>query len=157
VHRSRLAAALLAGACVLALGGCSSSPQEEYCSTLADQQQTLQKLSAGADRPGRGDLARFIGVFETLRDAAPDDVVDEWDTYLTAWQALESALEEAGADESMFTDGKRPAGMSRQDYRRISQAAADLRSTRVVAAGAGIEQQARDVCKIDLAGSGLSP
>jgi hypothetical protein len=57
----------------------------------------------------------------------------------------------------MFADGKRPAGMSRQDYRRISQAAADLRSTRVVAAGAGIEQQALDVCKIDLDGSGLSP
>ena len=157
MRRSRFEGALLAGAVVLALSGCSSDPQQEYCSTLADQQQTLQQLSAGADDPGRGDLARFIDVFETLRDAAPDDMVDEWDTYVTAWQALESALKRAGADESMFTDGKRPDGMSRHDYRRISAAAADLRSTRVVAAGAGIEQQALDVCKIDLNGSGLSP
>jgi hypothetical protein len=148
---------VLAGVVVLTSSGCSGDPQEEYCSALADQQQTLQRLSADAGDPGRGDLARFIDVFVTLRDAAPDDMVDEWDTYVTAWQALESALDDAGADESMFTDGKRPEGMSRRDYRRISAAAADLRSTRVVAAGAGIEQQALDVCKIDLAGSGLSP
>ncbi|MGN6576836.1 MAG: hypothetical protein ACTHKG_14240 [Nocardioides sp.] len=157
MRRSRLLGGVLTGLVVLASGGCSSDPQEQYCATLSDQQQTLRQLSAGADDPGRGDLARFIDVFETLRDAAPDDVVDEWDTYVTAWQALESALADAGADESMFTDGQRPEGMSRRDYRRISAAAADLRSTRVVAAGAGIEQQALDVCKIDLAGSGLSP
>ncbi len=157
MRRTRLVGGLLAGTVVLALGGCSGSRQEAYCATLADQKDTLQRLSAGAGDPGTGDLARFIDVFETLRGAAPDDVVDEWDTYLTAWQALESALQEAGADESMFTDGSRPEGMSRRDYRRISAAAADLRSTRVVAAGAGIEQQALDVCKIDLNGAGLSP
>jgi hypothetical protein len=86
VPRPRLVGGLVAGAVVLALNGCSSDPQEEYCSALADQQETLQQLSAGADDPGRGDLARFIDVFEALRDAAPDDMVDEWDTYVTAWQ-----------------------------------------------------------------------
>ena len=57
----------------------------------------------------------------------------------------------------MFTDGERPEGMSKDDYESISSAALELRSTRVVEAAAGIENQASDVCNIDLNGSGLSP
>jgi hypothetical protein len=140
---------------LLAVGGCGGSAQDDYCDALADSQPTLQRLSAGAADPKAGDLARSIDVFETLRSQAPEDLADEWDTYLNAWQALDDALHSAGADESMFKDGSRPEGMSRNDYRTISAAAADLRSTRVVAAGAGIEQQALDVCGVDLDSSGL--
>jgi hypothetical protein len=140
----------------LPLTGCASE-QEKYCSALADEQKNLERLSAGSDDPGSGDLARTIDVFERLRAEAPDDMVDEWDTYVTALQALEKALDDAGADESMFTDGERPEGMSKDDYASISSAAVELRSTRVVQAAAGIENQARDVCKIDLSGSGLGP
>jgi hypothetical protein len=141
---------------VLPLAGCESQ-QEKYCSALADEQKNLESLSAGAGDPGSGDLARTIDVFERLRAEAPDDMVDEWDTYVTALQALEKALVDAGADESMFTDGERPKGMSKDDYAAISSAAVELRSTRVVEAAAGIENQASDVCKIDLDGSGLRP
>jgi hypothetical protein len=141
---------------VLPLSGCSSQ-QETYCSTLEDEQKTLESLSAGAGDPGTGDLSKTIDVFERLRADAPDDVLDEWDTYVTALQVLEKALHDAGADESMFTDGERPDGMSKADYERISSAAVELRSTRVVEAAAGIEQHALDVCKVDLNGSGLAP
>jgi len=141
---------------VLTLAGCADQ-QEKYCSALEDEQKTLEGLSAGAGDPGSGDLSRTIDVFERLRAEAPDDMVDEWDTYVTALQALEQALEDAGADESMFTDGERPKGMSKADYDSISSAALELRSTRVVEAAAGIENQASDVCKIDLNGSGLAP
>jgi hypothetical protein len=149
---------LLALGTLLALAaaaGCSGSAQEGYCEALGDAQPALQRLSAGAGDPGTGDLARAVDVFESLRRTAPDDLADEWDTYISAWQALESALRSAGADESMFTDGTRPDSMSSSDYRKISAAAADLRSTRVVVAGAGIERQALDVCGIDLDGAGL--
>jgi hypothetical protein len=47
--------------------------------------------------------------------------------------------------------------MSKAAYASISSAALELRSTRVVEAAAGIENQASDVCKIDLSGSGLAP
>jgi hypothetical protein len=140
----------------LPLAGCSSQ-QEKYCSALKDEQKNLESLSAGAGDPGSGDLSRTIDVFERLRAEAPDDMVDEWDTYVTALLALEKALDDAGADESMFTDGERPEGMSKADYESISSAALELRSTRVVEAAAGIENQASDVCKIDLNGSGLAP
>jgi hypothetical protein len=141
---------------VLPVAGCASE-QEKYCSALTDEQKNLERLSAGSDDPGSGDLARTIDVFERLRAEAPDDMVDEWDTYVTALQALEKALDDAGADESMFSDGERPEGMSKDDYASISSAAVELRSTRVVQAAAGIENQARDVCKVDLSGSGLGP
>jgi hypothetical protein len=149
-----VAAALLL--VVLPLAGCASR-QEKYCSALQDEQKNLESLSAGAGDPGSGDLSRTIDVFERLRGEAPDDMVDEWDTYVTALQALEKALADAGADESMFTDGERPKGMSKADYDSISSAALELRSTRVVEAAAGIENQASDVCKIDLNGSDLAP
>ena len=150
------AAGLVVLLLVLPLAGCASE-KEEYCSALQDEQKNLERLSAGSDDPGSGDLARTIDVFERLRAEAPDDMVDEWDTYVTALQALERALDDAGADESMFSDGERPEGMSKDDYASISSAAVELRSTRVVQAAAGIENQARDVCKIDLTGSGLGP
>jgi hypothetical protein len=138
------------------LAGCASR-QEKYCSALADEQKTLESLSAKAADPGSGALSRTVDVFERLRAEAPDDMLDEWDTYVTAGQELERALADAGADESMFTDGERPAGMSKAAYASISSAALELRSTRVVEAAAGIENQASDVCKIDLSGSGLAP
>ncbi len=146
----------LAGLLLVPLVGCAGQ-QETYCEAVAEEKQTLEDLSAGADDPGKGTLTETIAVFERLQQEAPDDMVDEWDTYVTALQALETALEDAGADESMFTDGEQPEGMSDEDYESISAAALDLRSTRVVEAAAGIEQHALDVCKISLNGSGLAP
>lgn len=155
MRRARTAA--LATLVLLApLAGCSSE-QESYCSALTEEQQNLEDLSAGADDPRSGALSKTIDVFERLRGEAPADVGDEYDTYVTALQALAAALKEANADESMFTDGERPEGMSKADYESISAAAVELRSTRVVEAAAGIEQHALDVCKIDLSGSELTP
>ncbi|MGZ8737978.1 MAG: hypothetical protein ACXWW7_12500 [Nocardioides sp.] len=136
------------------LVGCAGE-QESYCDAMAQEKQTLEDLSAGADDPEAGTLSETIAVFERLQEDAPDDMVDEWDTYVTALRALETALADAGADESMFTDGEKPEGMRDEDYDSISAAAVELRSTRVVEAAAGIEQHALDVCKISLSGSGL--
>jgi hypothetical protein len=148
--------AVLAGvtvSLVVALAGCASEPQEDYCDALESEKQALSDLSAGSAEPREGVVTETIGVFERLREEAPADVQDEWDVYLTAWRGLETALDEAGADETLFEDGSRPEGMSREHYRAISQAAVELRSTEVVEAAAGIEQQALDVCSIDLGGS----
>ena len=145
-----------AGVLLLALlaTGCSDQ-REAYCDALRDEKQTLTDLSQGAARPAPGTIARTLEVFERLRGEAPDDVQDEWDVYITAWQSLDRALDDAGADESMFADGERPEGMSQEDYDAVSAAAVELRSTQVVQAASGIEQHALDVCKIELGGSPL--
>lgn len=147
--RRALAAVLLPP---LLVAGCSSQ-QEQYCSALEEEQQTLQELGEGGFEES-GTVARTTDVFQRLAEEAPDDLRDEWDTLSGAWQGLERALEAADADESMFEAGERPEGMSAEDYDRISQAAVQLRSTRVVEAASGIEQHGQDVCGVDLTGSG---
>ena len=136
----------------LLAAGCSSQ-QEQYCSALEEEKQTLQELGdAGFEEAGT--VARTTDVFERLAEEAPEDLRDEWDALTGAWRGLERALAAADADESMFEAGERPEGMSAEDYDRISQAAVQLRSTRVVEAASGIEQHAQDVCGVDLTGSG---
>lgn len=137
---------------LLLVSGCASE-QERYCAALEEETQTLQELGEGGFGES-GTVAATTDVFQRLAEAAPDDLRDEWDTLAGAWQGLERALETAGADESMFEAGERPEGMPAEDYDRISQAAVQLRSTRVVEAASGVEQHAQDVCGIDLTGSG---
>ena len=149
-HRSRRALAAVLLLPVLA-AGCASQ-QEQYCSALEEEKQTLAELGEGGfDETGT--VSATTDVFQRLADEAPDDLRDEWDALTGAWRGLERALEAAGADETMFEDGERPDGMSAEDYDRISQAAVQLRSTRVVEAASGIEQHGQDVCGVDLTGS----
>ena len=150
-HRGRL---VLVAVLLLPLAATAcSSQQEQYCTALEEEQQTLAELGdAGFEEAGS--VARTSEVFQRLSEEAPEDLRDEWDALSGAWQGLERALEAAGADETMFEAGERPEGMSAEDYDRISQAAVQLRSTRVVEAASGIEQHAQDVCGVDLTGSG---
>lgn len=145
-----VAVALLAGSTV----ACQSQ-QEAYCSALREEREVILQLNRQAERSRDGVIADSIGVFERLRDEAPDDLVDEWDTYIRAWRGLESALDRAGVNESLFRSGEQPAGVSDAEYAAIEDAAEQLRSPRVVDAASGIEQQARDVCKVELSGSQL--
>jgi hypothetical protein len=142
-------AVLLAG--TTACGGDSSS--EDYCAALAEEKVALQRLSARAEEPGSDALTRSVAVFERLRGAAPADLRDEWTTYVNAWHGLTDSLDAAGADASVFRNGKRPAGLDPEAYDAIQDAAGKLTSPPVRDASAGIEQHATDVCDVDLGGA----
>lgn len=146
-----LAATTATAVLTAGLGGCTRSTGS-YCDTLRDDRAQLEALSGQADKRGGDSLQRSLEVFEELRDAAPDDISDEWDTLVAAWQDLVDAVHRTGAPLSAFRGGKRPAGVSTADYRAVQQAAAGLAGTRVRQAGASIEQHALDVCKVDLGG-----
>jgi hypothetical protein len=137
------------------VGGCSGSDRDDYCAALTDEKATLERLSQRADDPASGALSDSIDVFERLRDASPEDIRDEWTTYVISWQALESALERAGVDAGVFTDDERPEGVGDAELDAVRDAAAKMRSQPVVDAASGIEQHATDVCGVDLGGSGL--
>lgn len=146
-------AAVVAAATTLV--ACSGSDQDDYCAALTDEKATLERLSQRADDPAGGALSESIDVFERLRDASPEDIRDEWTTYVIAWQGLESALERAGVDAGVFTEGERPEGVSEAELDAVRDAADKMRSQPVVDAAGGIEQHATDVCGVDLGGSGL--
>ena len=143
-------ALLASGMLVLvSLSGCADQT-EKYCSTLEDDKQALTDLAKNADEPGSDLFGESLAVFEELRDEAPDDVADEWDTFVFAWQGLADAFDEAGVDPGEYQPGKKPPGVSDEEAKAIEGAALELASPRVADAGDGIEQHARDVCKVDL-------
>ena len=49
-----------------------------------------------------------------------------------------------------FEDGKPPAGTQRRGRKAIAEAADQVATDEVSQAASGIEQQARDVCKVNL-------
>lgn len=149
----RSAAALLVALLAVPAACSDEGSTDGYCAALADQKPTLQRLSAQAGKPGSDALAQSVDVFEQLRDAAPEDLSDEWTTYVNAWRGLTDALDAAGADASVFRDGERPEGVDPESFDAIQDAAAKLTSTPVRDASAGIEQHATDVCDVDLGGA----
>jgi hypothetical protein len=129
------------------LTGCASDTQQ-YCGTLRQDRPTLNRLASTA-KPGSHVVPRTLAVFQNLRDQAPDDIRDEWDTMVFAWQTLAAAFRKAGVNPAAYRPGKTP-GVSAQQDKAIRDAAAQLSSPRVLDASQGIEQQAHDICKVDL-------
>lgn len=131
------------------LTACASST-EDYCNALEDQEQALIDLADGGDTPQTDLFGESLTIFEDLREQAPDDIVDEWDTFLFAWEGVAEAFEQAGADPQDYDPDDSSNGLSQEDTQAIEDSARELGSPRVVEAGDGIEAHARDVCKVDL-------
>lgn len=136
------AAVLLLGA----LAGCGSSG-EDYCQLLEAEQERFAEMQE--DSSGLGLLTQRP-LLARLADKAPDDLRDEWKTLLGALDAFSGTLEEAGVEPGDFVDGEPPAGLSAEQRELIAEAADDLAALEVVEAANGIEQQAKDVCKLQL-------
>lgn len=131
-----------------ALSGCASET-EEYCDSLADQKQVIADLAGEANKP-QADLFDSLPVFRELRDDAPGDMADEWETFVFAWEGLADAFDAAGVSPDEYDPGDTSSGVSKEQSRAIEDAAQELRSTRVVDAVGEVEQHANDVCNVDL-------
>ncbi len=141
----RLATAA-AVALLLVLGGCGD-PTEDYCSQLREDRKEFAEMLESESS------SALLGNLPMLRDLAeksPDDLSDEWHTYLRAIEGLDKAIKDAGVKPSDFDDGKPPSGLSEADQKAIAEAAGQITTDDVIAAATGIEQQARDVCKVNL-------
>lgn len=144
-HRRTALALLL----VAALSGCADA-DEEYCGALAEEQETLTELASGA---GRDDvLTPTLASFERLREAAPEELADEWDTVVFAYRALADAVEAAGVDPGDYRPDRPPPGLSKQEARRLAAVASKVASSRVRQAAGGIEQHAAEVCDVKFTG-----
>ena len=131
------------------MSGCASST-DDYCSALATQEKELAALAEGARNPDGDLFANSLVLFESMREEAPDDIVDEWDTLVFAWEGVGDAFAEADVSPEDFQLGGTSGDMTDDEAQAIADAAQELGSTRVVEAGNGIEQHAKDVCKVDL-------
>jgi hypothetical protein len=134
-------------AAVLALGlvGCSD-PEEGYCETLAAEQEELTEL---AERDSGDVLSPTAASFQRLQSEAPEELRDEWDTVVGAYQVLTETIDELGVDPESYDPEAPPDDLSDGEVRRLATAAGALGSTRVVDAVRGIEDHARTVCDVD--------
>jgi hypothetical protein len=132
------------------LVSCSSSDKDPYCSLLGKEKPTINKLADEAQAGGSSYLADSLALFGRLRQAAPDDLRDEWDTVYFAWSDLIDIFAQTGIDPSTFTVKKKPEGVSQADFERVKAVAAKLTSSRVLDAVRGINDQAHDACHVDL-------
>ena len=149
-----------AGPALAALGllatlvsGCSGG-QDEYCASLADAKEQLTHLAAEADGGSAAQaptdtLTPTLDVLRGLRSDAPDELKDEWDTVVFAYEDLAEAADRAGVDPADLSAGHAPRGLPPSQARRLAAVASKLESSRVLEASKGIEDQARQVCGVD--------
>jgi hypothetical protein len=126
------------------LAGCGGT---SYCDTLSADRVKLDDMISSQRHDA---LLTGLPVLTGLADKAPDDLTDEWQTFLNAVEGLRDALKAAGLPTSAYRDGKIPASVTGVKREDIVAAATTLASGDVVSAVTGIETQARDVCKQNL-------
>ena len=120
---------------------------EEYCEEVEERRAQIGAAVAAGPQTG---LIRALPSFKALAAKAPDDIRDEWDTVIEAIEDLVDAFDEAGADPASYDLKNPPADVSAADRDAIQAAAVALGSQSTRAALAGVDQQARDVCKTPL-------
>ena len=131
---------------LLGLAGCGD-PIEDYCSQLReDRKEFAEMLESESSSALLGNLP----MLHDLAEKSPDDLSDDWQTYLRAVEGLDDAIKDAGVKPSDFNGGKAPPGLSKDDQQEIAEAAGQITTEEVITAATNIEQQARDVCKVNL-------
>jgi hypothetical protein len=141
--RPSLALALAAAV----LTGCGGDGTSDYCESVKEHQGELSDVAASSER---GAIFDALDAYRDLQALAPRDLRDEWSQVVGRLEALESALDAAGVDPAAYDPESPPASLSPAQRRAIEGAGRDLGDEATVAAMAGIEQQALDVCKMPL-------
>lgn len=135
----------------LTAAGCGEDPDrfESYCATVKDEQAGLSRVLD--ESGGSSGLLPGLPAFERLEDAAPDDIADDWSVLVQRLSSLADALEDAGVDPATYDPVDPPDGVTAEQEEAISLAAGSVATEAVREALENVQQQARDVCKTELA------
>ncbi len=131
-------------ALALLLTGCGQDAGTRYCSALNAQQSIFADDGTGLA------LITNLPALKTLAADAPNDLRDEWQTFIAALQSLRDAIAAAHLRPQEFVNGKPPAGTPESAVTAVAAAANELSAPDVVDAATGIEQQAKDVCQFQI-------
>ena len=127
----------------LAVTGCSSDPQGDYCEAVENHQADLSDVAASDDA---GAVFDALDDYEELAEQAPRDIADDWSAVVRPLRALEEALDAHDVDPSTYRADKPPAGLAADARGEIEAAARAVGAQRTVDAMAAVEQHALDVC-----------
>lgn len=144
--RARAVAATAALSLLVVPAACGSedggSAAGTYCSTAKRYQAVFTD-----DGTGLG-LVTNLPKLKELAELAPDDLQDEWQVFIGALQGLGDAIASVGLKPADFVAASPPLGITPSDQTTIATAADRLAQADVTEAASGIEQQAKDVCKL---------
>ena len=125
--------------------GCGGAEEQDYCAMVEEE---APGLTRAIDEAGQAGLLEVLPTLEELAAAAPADVEDEWDVFLTAIRGLRDALAETGVDPEQVLE--LPEDLPEDDRRAVTAAAGRLLAGDVMGAAETIDQQALDVCHTPL-------
>lgn len=129
------------------LAACADE-KEQYCDAVEEHQERLTEIAAEG---GPTALLDALEIYRDLREQAPSDIRDEWQQVVGSLENLQGALADAGVDDpAEFDADDPPEGVTEEQLEAIARAADAVGSTETRDALAGLEQQARDVCKTPL-------
>ncbi|RYE80850.1 MAG: hypothetical protein EOO74_01460, partial [Myxococcales bacterium] len=136
-------------ACLLLGSGLSAcgDPIDNYCEVIKEHRKELNEMVDAGTQFG---LITHLPMLQELNDAAPEDLTDEWQVFLSAVKHLTEVVDDTGHPPEDFADQQMPADLTSEEKTAITAAANRLSSQETVAASAAIDQQARDVCKVNL-------
>lgn len=146
---SRFLLAPVVGFLLLAVG-CGGSEDSvasefrDYCAVAKQEQAVFVD-----DGTGLG-LVTNVAKLERIAEEAPEDLTDEWQVLIAAVNGLGDALASVGLEPGDFVDGQPPAATSTAAKQTIAAAANRLSQSDVIEAANGIEQHAKDICKLQL-------
>ena len=150
-----MTAGSVVGAALLATAACGNPVHlitggdaiDDYCAALNSHQRQFADMTSQNSPVA---LLDARSMFKSLADKAPDDITDDWQTLLLAIDGLQKALDDVGVKASQFVDGKPPDTLSSAQRKVIAVAADQVSAQSTVDAANAIDQEARDVCKINL-------
>ncbi|MGH3412552.1 MAG: hypothetical protein ACRDPH_05685 [Marmoricola sp.] len=151
----RALAGTMASAALLSMAGCGNPadlvtgghPVRDYCTQLHQDRRAFADMIESSSPTA---LVTHLPMLRDLAHDAPPDIADDWQQFVTPIEGLRRALQHAGVRPSQFHGGKPPAGLGPAQQRAIATAADQISSRQTVEAASTIDQEARDVCKINL-------
>jgi hypothetical protein len=117
----------------------------DYCSVLDENRATFEQFSGGADFDAE-ELGDAVGKLHELREAAPEEVADEWAQLDDPFVELEAAMDEAGLDWGDIGGDDPPPELEDAAQKFLDDIGALDRS----AIGQTLSDHAKEECDIDL-------
>ena len=127
--------------------GLSACGGQDYCGAVEEHQAEITDVTSSGSPAA---LLEALPIFRDLAEQAPDDIRDDWSTFLDPLGELDDALRDAGVDPASYAEEDLPAELSDVERTRIEAAGATLADAAVVRAFDSVQQQAKDVCHTPL-------
>jgi hypothetical protein len=121
---------------------------DDYCTLLEDNAQEFAGLTSGTPDPS--EMENAVAVVHQIREAAPEEVADEWAALDDPLQNFQQALDDAGSSWEEVDQAKSPDDVPPEVAQAAQQMFTDFGKLNFSAMNQTISDHAKDECNIDL-------